>query len=96
MAVVRITRFRTAHENTDEMLAKRTDLITAVRASFSGLTEARLARLDDETWVDMWVWESASHAQTAINGAHALPETGAAFALTKDITAEQAEIADER
>lgn len=96
MAVIRYTRFTADPSDIDRLLTRRAELIAAVRATFPGLTEARLARLDDTTWVDAWRWESAAALQAATEGAPGIPEAGAAFALTADPAAEQAEIVDER
>ncbi|OEJ27986.1 hypothetical protein AR457_29455 [Streptomyces agglomeratus] len=94
MSVVRITRFKTDPANDEEMLARRTTLIAAVRASFPGLTEARLGRLEDKSWVDHWYWDSAESMQKALAGAPTMAEAGAAFSVTTDVTAETAEIVD--
>ncbi len=96
MAVVRTTRFTIDPARTQEMLAARAALVAGVRARFPGLTEARLARLDDETWIDMWRWESEAHTQAALDGASTIPEAPAAFALTRDLTSETATLVDER
>lgn len=96
MAVVRYTRFTADPADTEQLLARRAELIAAIRASFPGLTGTRLARLDDNTWIDAWRWESAAALQAATDGAPGIPEARAAFALTADPTAEQAEIVDER
>jgi len=96
MAIIRTARFTTDAAQADEMLARRAELIRVVRAAFPGLTEARLARLGEDRWVDMWRWESAASMHAATAGAHNLPETTAAFALTRDLTAEEAELIDER
>jgi quinol monooxygenase YgiN len=96
MAVLRITRFTADPTEAEEVLARNTALIAAVRAASPGPTQASLARLDDTTWVGVWSWDSAADAQATIDAAHSLPETAAAFALVKDPTAEQAELVDER
>jgi hypothetical protein len=96
MAVIRTTRFTVDPADVDEMIVKRAELIAAVRAAFAGLTEARLARVDEETWVDAWRWDSPVSMQVALAGAPALPEASAAFSLARDLTAEQAELVDER
>ncbi|HEU4947892.1 MAG TPA: antibiotic biosynthesis monooxygenase [Kribbella sp.] len=96
MSVLRMTRFSVDPANADQMLAKRADLIAAVRANFAGLTEARLARVDDETWLDLWRWESLESLQTALAGAPTLPEAAAAFALIHDASEERGELVDER
>ncbi|HEX6681679.1 MAG TPA: hypothetical protein VF062_02750 [Candidatus Limnocylindrales bacterium] len=94
MAVIRLDRFKADPANTDELISRRNALIAAVRRATPGLVQTRLARVDDETWIDMWCWDTASHAQAAVRLAQAgqIPEAGAAFALTTDATTEFAEI----
>ncbi|HEX9540101.1 MAG TPA: hypothetical protein VGA04_18225 [Streptosporangiaceae bacterium] len=96
MAVYRLVRFTIDPADTGEMLATRAALVTVTRDAFPGLTEARLSKVDDETWIDIWRWDSRASAQAAIEAAPALPEAGAAFSLIKDVTADFAEIVDER
>lgn len=95
MATVRIDRFKIGSADADEMLARRAALLTAVRDTFPGLIEARLAKLDDQTWMDVWKWDSMTNAQAAREGALGIPEAGAAFSLLKDHTVEYAEVVDE-
>lgn len=92
MTYVRITRFKTDPANEQAMIEKRAVLIAAVRESFPGLTEARLGRLEDGTWVDHWYWEDAEIMQKALAAAPTIPEAGAAFSLTTDSAGETAEI----
>lgn len=96
VAVIRITRFTTDPANAEELLARRAELISAVRDAHPGLTEARLARLDDETWVDIWHWESAADLEAALASAPVLPASAAVFALVQDASAELAELVDAR
>jgi hypothetical protein len=94
MPVVRITRFTTDDANAEEVLARRATLIGAVRSSFPGLTEARLGRRADGTWIDVWRWASAADADAVV--AAGLPEAAAAFALVKDVESEELDVVDER
>lgn len=97
MTILRLTRFSLKPSvDADAMLKTRADLIDAVRAQFSGLTETRLAKVDDTTWLDLWRWESAESLQTALAGAPALPQARAAFALVEDATEERMELVEER
>jgi hypothetical protein len=96
MAYLRVVRFTAEPADADQVLAKRAALITAVRSRFPGLTDTRIARIDERTWLDSWRWESAAHAEAAVAGAHDLPETTPAFALVTDPTSEEGEIVDER
>lgn len=96
MAVARLARFHIDPADAEEMLARRATLIDAVRRSHRGLDEARLTRIDEQTWLDIWRWESTDLMNQALAGAPALAEAGRAFALTRDMSAEVAEIVDER
>src|SRR5579872_2120946 len=58
MPVIRTTRFEVAPADVEEMIARRNALVAAVRNAFPGLTEARLARVRDQVWIDSWRWES--------------------------------------
>ena len=96
MTVARFARFHVEPANVDEMISKRAALIAAIRDRFPGLTEARLARLDERTWVDVWRWESTADLQRALRGGPTVPEAPAVFALAQELTTEDAEIVDER
>jgi Antibiotic biosynthesis monooxygenase len=96
MAIIRTTRFKVDPGRAEEMTVKRAELISAVRAAFPGLTEARLARVSEDTWVDMWRWDSPARMRAALASAPSLPQAAAAFSLASDLTAEQAELIDER
>lgn len=95
MAIIRTTRFTAEPADAQAVMERRRDLLAAIRARFSGPTETRLIRLDERTWVDMWRWESAQILQAAVDGAPGLPEAAAAFAIVRDISAEQGDVVDE-
>jgi hypothetical protein len=93
MSVLRITRFETDPARTGEMIDRRTALLSALQDAFPGLTESRLARIDEKSWIEVTQWDSAEHLQTALErGPASLPEAGALFALAMNATAETAEI----
>lgn len=95
MAVIRTTRFAVDPADVETMQARRRQLLAAVRAAFAGPAEARLVRLDDETWLDIWRWDSADARRAALARAPGLPEAGAAFAVTRDAGVEQGELVDQ-
>ncbi|GAA1967569.1 hypothetical protein [Catenulispora subtropica] len=95
MPVLRIVRFTTEPEQAEAMLKCRAALIGATRERFAGLTETRLARVDERTWIDHWRWESAEHMQRALDDVATIPGAGEAFALIADPQPLVAEIADE-
>jgi hypothetical protein len=98
MAVVRLDRFQADPAHAQDLIARRNALVAAVKRAAPGLIQARLTRLDDRTWIDMWCWQTREQAQAAAKLAQAgeIPEAGTAFALTTDATTEFAEIVDER
>jgi uncharacterized protein (DUF1778 family) len=98
MAVLRLDRFTADPTHAEELLARRNALVAAVREAVPGLVEARLVRIDEETWIDMWRWDSRTNAQAAAARARAgdIPEAAAAFALTRDVVTEFADVLDER
>jgi hypothetical protein len=96
MAVVRTHRYRVDPADLEELLRRRAKLIAAIRAAYTGLAEVRLTRLDDETFTDAWRWDSAEQMRAALAAAPTLPEARAAMSLTRDSTAEDGEIVDER
>lgn len=95
MTVLRIVRFKTDPENAQEMLAARETLIKTVRDKFPGLHEARLGKIDDLTYIDVWRWEELANVQAAIAAVPTMPEAGAAFKWTYDSVGEFAEVVAE-
>jgi hypothetical protein len=96
MTVTRFARFHIEPTAADEMMTKRAALIAAIRQRFPGLIGTRLGRLDERTWIDVWHWESLAHLQRALEGGPTIEEAPAVFALTRDLSTEDAEIVDER
>jgi quinol monooxygenase YgiN len=95
MPLISVTRFQADPADADQVLARHAALVSAIRATLSGLTEARLGRLDEETWVGVWRWDSAASLQAA---RQTLPGTAAAieaFAVAREVTAEDIEVLDE-
>jgi hypothetical protein len=96
MAVSRTHRYTVDPADLDELLARRATLITAIRAAHPGLAEARLTRLEDGTFTDVWRWDSAEQMQAALADMARFPQARAAMSLTRDRTAVDGEIVDER
>ena len=95
MALIRTTRFTADPADADTVLERRGKLLEAIRATFAGPTETRLIRVDERTWVDMWRWDSPEILNAALAGAPRLPEAAAAFAVVRDVSAEQGDLVDE-
>ncbi|MEU6077364.1 hypothetical protein [Micromonospora sp. NPDC047074] len=92
MTLIRTTRFTADAAEADTVLERRAKLLEAVRAAFAGPTETQLVRIDERTWVDTWRWDSPETLNAALEGAPRLPEAAAAFAVARDVTAEQGDL----
>jgi quinol monooxygenase YgiN len=98
LTVLRLDRFTADPADAEELVAKRNALVAAVREAVPGLIQAQLVRIDQQTWIDLWGWDSHANAQAAVARARAgdIPEAAAAFALVKDTITGFAEVVDER
>lgn len=95
MSVITVTRFQVDPSDADELRARHAALVSATRAAFPGLTEARLGRIDDSTWAGVWRWDSAATLRAAREAASADAAAAEAFALTRDITVDDIDVLDE-
>ena len=96
MPASRTHRYTVDPADLDELIARRATLIAAIRAAHPGLAETRLTRLQDGTFTDVWRWDSAEQMQAALADMARFPEARAAMSLTRDATAVDGEIIDER
>ena len=96
MSVLRLTRLTVDADRADEMLLRRAALIEAVRGMTDGLTDTRLARVDEETWLDVWRWDSGEALDEVAATAPTLQVAQAAFAVVRDAQVERYELVDER
>ncbi|MEV0715810.1 hypothetical protein [Asanoa sp. NPDC050611] len=94
MSIVRVTKFTANTTDTDALLAKRAELIAAVRSGFDGPVATKLTRDADATWTDTWTWASAAHAYASVKAR--LPLAAEAFALVTVKGVETADVVDER
>ncbi|RZS38873.1 antibiotic biosynthesis monooxygenase [Herbihabitans rhizosphaerae] len=92
MSIAVITRFTANPQDAEQLTARHAALVAATRASCPGPAEARLGRVDDESWVAIWRWESAEHLAAARASAPGSAEARAAFELAKDPTGEDVEL----
>jgi hypothetical protein len=95
MAVTRTHHYTVDAADLPELLTRRAAVIDAIRAAHPGLTHTRLTRLEDGTYTDTWRWDTAAQMQTAL-AAMPIPQARAAMSLTRDATALDGEIIDER
>lgn len=95
MAVVRIHQYTVTPADLPELLTRRAAVIATIRAAHSGLSHTQLTRHDDDTFTDAWRWDSAKEMQAAL-ATMPIPEAVEAMSLTRDTTARDGEIVDER
>jgi hypothetical protein len=96
MTAVRTHTYRVAPADWEEFLARRASLIGTVRETHPGLTAAVLVRLDDDTYTDTWHWATAAELQAALAAIATFPEAPLTMALTRDGTARNGLIVDQR
>jgi hypothetical protein len=96
MATMRIHRYRVDANDLDALVERRIELIAAMRARHPGLAETRLIDLGDGSYIDTWRWDSAEEMQAAFADVANIPEARAAMALTRDGSADDGDVIDER
>ena len=94
MTVLRLNHFTIDPADTGELLTRHAALAATAKDAFPGLIEVQLAKVDDQTWIDVWRWDTLANARAAAAQGPTIPEAGAAFSLTKSLTVEFAEIVD--
>ncbi|MFC7547901.1 antibiotic biosynthesis monooxygenase [Plantactinospora sp. GCM10030261] len=95
MSLLVITRFTIDPRDAAELRARHAALVASTRERSAGLTEARLGRLSDESWLGVWRWTSPEHLRAARESAPDDPTATAAFSLARGITAEEVQLVDE-
>ena len=63
MAVLRLDQFTIDPADTGELLTRHGALVAAAKDAFPGLIEAQLVKVDDQTWLDVWRWDSLASAR---------------------------------
>jgi hypothetical protein len=96
MTVVRSHTYSVVPADVEEFLARRASLIGTVRETHPGLTRAVLVKLDDGTYSDTWHWESGAQLGAALAAIATFPEAPLAMALTRDATAQNGQVVDQR
>lgn len=81
MPAIEYVRYTVDPSNRDEFVDRWRDAVNAIRERFPGLMTANLANIAEDTWMDVWFWESRQAAQEAAEGAPGVPAAAAMFAL---------------
>jgi hypothetical protein len=95
MSIVRIHHYEVSAGDLDEFLTRRATLIETVQRAYPGLVATRLTRLEDGSYTDAWQWKSLDDMVAALPAAGSA-QAQAAMSLTKDATAANGEVVDER
>ena len=93
MKTFELARFRVASQDAEKLLARWPAAVEAIRTACTGLIDAKLVRIDETTWMDIWQWESHDLAKVAAQTAPSLPSAALMFSLiTEPPTIEHGEI----
>jgi hypothetical protein len=68
-----LSRYVVEGNQEQQMLAKRGAMVKAAKENFSGLIGVTLARLDDGSYVDAWIWEDRSFCEAAMAKVETVP-----------------------
>lgn len=68
-----LSRYVVEGDQEQQFLAKRGAMVKAAKKNFPGLIDVTLAKLDDGSYVDAWVWEDRSFCEAAMAKAEAVP-----------------------
>jgi hypothetical protein len=96
MAVVRVHHYAVDEADYEEFLERRAAVIDAIRADHPGLSKTTLVKLKDGTYTDTWRWDHPAQMRAAFAAAGTLAEIGPAMSLTRDGTAVNGDVIDER
>ena len=68
-----LSRYVVEGDQEQLFLAKRGAMVKAATEIFPGLIGVTLAKLDDDSYVDAWIWEDRSFCEAAMAKAEAIP-----------------------
>ncbi len=81
-----IVEFTVDEEDIQAFLGRRPTAVAALRGAYPGLLDARLARFDDGTWVDVVRWRSRTEAEAAAAGMPEVAEAASWAGLISGVT----------
>jgi hypothetical protein len=61
-----LSRYVVEGDQEQQFLDKRGAMVEAAKESFPGLIDVTLAKLDDGSYVDAWIWEDRSFCEAAM------------------------------
>jgi hypothetical protein len=66
-------RYVIESDQEQQFLAKREAMVKAAKENFPGLIDVTLAKLDDGSYVDSWIWEDRSFCEAAMAKVEGVP-----------------------
>jgi hypothetical protein len=67
------SRYVVEDDQEQQFLAKRGAMVEAAKENFPGLIDVTLAKLDDGSYVDAWIWEDRSFCEAAMAKVETVP-----------------------
>ena len=68
-----LSRYVVQDDQEQQFLAKRGAMLEAAKENFPGLIDVTLAKLDDGSYVDAWIWEDRSFCEAALAKVETVP-----------------------
>jgi hypothetical protein len=68
-----LSRYVVEGDQEQQFLAKRGAMVEAAKENFPGLIDVTLAKLDDGSYVDAWIWEDRSFCEAAMAKVETVP-----------------------
>jgi hypothetical protein len=68
-----LSRYVVEGDQEQPFLAKRGAMVKAAKENFPGLIDVTLAKLDDGSYVDAWIWEDRSFCEAAMEKLETVP-----------------------
>ncbi len=68
-----LSRYVVEDDQVQPFLAKRGAMVEAAKENFPGLIDVTLAKLDDGSYVDAWIWEDRSFCEAAMAKVETVP-----------------------
>jgi hypothetical protein len=71
--ILELSRYVVEDDQEQPFLAKRGAMVEAAKENFPGLLDVTLAKLDDGSYVDAWIWEDRSFCEAAMAKVETVP-----------------------
>jgi hypothetical protein len=68
-----LSRYVVEGDQEQQFLAKRGAMVKAAQENFPGLIDVTLAKLDDGSYIDSWIWEDRRFCEAAMAKVESVP-----------------------